>query len=104
MNLLNIGEELDRPWMQKIVGEIDDSIIRIVRYYGEYPMHKHDGDQFVLVIDGEIDIEEEGKIIHLDKMDFHVIKRGRWHRPVARTNSLVIVIWKRGIKTELKEK
>ncbi len=104
MNLLNLGEDLDRPWMQKIVGEIDNSIIRVVRYYGEYPMHRHNGDQFVLVIEGEIDIEEEGKLIHLDKMDFYVIKSGRWHRPIANSSSLVMVIWKKGIKTELKEK
>ncbi len=104
MNLLSLGEDLDRPWVQKIVGEIDNSIVRVVRYYGGYPMHRHDGDQFVLVLDGEIDIEEEGKIIHLEKMDFHIIKKGRWHRPIANTNSLVMVIWKSGIKTELKEK
>lgn len=103
MNLLKLGEGLDRPWVQKIVGEIDDQVARVVRYYGEYPVHRHDGDQFVLVLDGEIDIEEEGERIHLEKMDFHIIKSGRWHRPIAHTNSLVLVIWKGEIKTELKE-
>ncbi len=103
MNLIDIGKELDRPWMQKIVAAINGNVLRLVRYYGEYPMHKHNGEQFVLVLEGEIEIEEEDKKVHLSQMDYHVIPAGKMHRPIARKPALVLVCWREDIKTTLSE-
>ncbi len=101
MNLMELGEGLDRPWMQKIIARVNGNVLRLVRYYGEYPMHRHDGEQFILVLEGEVDIEEEDRIIHLCQMDYHVIPAGKLHRPIAKKPSLVLVCWKENIKTVL---
>jgi len=103
MNLLELGDQLDRPWMQRIIAQINGNILRVVRYYGVYPLHRHDGEQFVLVLEGEVDIEEEGKLIHLSQMDYHIIPAGKLHRPIAKKPSLVLVCWRENIKTELEK-
>ncbi|MCD6370128.1 MAG: cupin domain-containing protein [Thermoplasmata archaeon] len=103
MNLLELGDQLDRPWMQRIIAQINGSVLRVVRYYGVYPPHRHDGEQFVLVLEGEVDIEEEGKLIHLSQMDYHIIPAGKLHRPIAKKPSLVLVCWRENIKTELEK-
>lgn len=102
MNLLEIGKKLDRPWMQDILGHVNGIVIRLVKYYGEYPFHRHDGEQFVLLIEGDIDIQEEEKVYHLKPLDFHVVPSNVWHRPIAKKPSLVLVAWKRKIKTEIR--
>ncbi len=102
MNLKEIGKNIDLPWSYEIIGEVDDTEIKLVRYYGEYPIHRHNEDQFMLVVEGEVNMEIDGKTHNLKSMDFMKIPKGIWHRPIAKKSSLVIVIWKRDIKTEIK--
>ena len=99
MNLKDVGKNLDLPWSYETLGSDEGLEIKLVRYYGEYPRHSHDGDQFMLVIEGEVEIEIEGKIHKLSEMDFFHIPAHKTHRPIARKSSLVLVIWRKGIKT-----
>ena len=101
MNLREIGEKLDLPWSYVEIGELGDIDIKLVRYYGEYPEHSHDEDQFMLVVEGEVEVEMNSEIHHMKEMDFMEIPGNTMHRPIARKPSLVLVVWKRGIRTKI---
>ena len=58
---VNIYQKLDLIqdfWNPRIVGELNDQQIRLVKLKGEFTFHKHDdGDEMFLVIKGSIVID-----------------------------------------------
>jgi len=87
MNKVNIKEKLDLVndyWVPRIVGELNNQQVRIVKIKGEFVLHKHDNeDELFLVIKGVLKMEYEDKIIDLTEGEFIIIPRGVKHRPIA---------------------
>jgi mannose-6-phosphate isomerase-like protein (cupin superfamily) len=84
---VNIEEKLSLIhdlWKPRIVGELNQQQIRLVKIKGEFVMHKHDHeDELFLVIKGLLKIEYEDKWIELDEGEFIIIPKGVKHRPIA---------------------
>jgi mannose-6-phosphate isomerase-like protein (cupin superfamily) len=84
---INVKEKLARfseTWSPKIVGEVNDSLVKLVKFQGEFVWHHHDReDEMFLVIAGHLSMELEGKTLELDPGEFVVIPRGVEHKPRA---------------------
>ena len=56
METVNLAAKLARvaqPWSPKIVGEVNDCYVKIVKLEGEFVWHRHDAeDEMFLVIEG----------------------------------------------------
>jgi mannose-6-phosphate isomerase-like protein (cupin superfamily) len=68
----------------KIVGELNEQQVKLVKFKGEFVWHKHDHeDEMFLVIQGSFRMEfrDRNEIIH--ENEFIIIPRGMEHRPVA---------------------
>ena len=61
MNKVNINEKLslfNDFWNPKIVGDLNDTHIKLVKLRGEFVWHKHENeDEMFLVIKGKLEIK-----------------------------------------------
>ena len=88
MKKVNIKEKLNlfsKHWSPKILGEVNDSYIKIFKAKGEFVWHKHDDeDEFFLVIKGELQIKfRENKKVTLKEGEFMIVPKGVEHLPYA---------------------
>lgn len=84
---VNLADKLARfsdRWSPKIVGEVNDAHVKLVKLQGEFVWHQHDHeDELFLVIEGRLTIELRDDALHLAPGEFVVIPRGIEHRPRA---------------------
>ena len=68
----------------RIVGELNNQHVKLVKFQGEFVWHKHDHeDELFLVIHGSFTMELRDQSIELYPCEMLVVPRGVEHRPVA---------------------
>lgn len=72
-------------WTPKILGEVNDSFVKIFKAKGEFVWHKHEHeDEFFLVIQGQLKIRIRGKEdLILNEGEFFIVPKGVEHCPYA---------------------
>ena len=84
---VNLAQKLalfNDHWSPKLVGEINDSAVKLVKLKGEFVWHHHETeDEMFLVIKGHLVIKLRDKDIGLDQGEFVIIPHGVEHMPVA---------------------
>jgi mannose-6-phosphate isomerase-like protein (cupin superfamily) len=94
--IVNLKEKFDRIreyWKPKIVAELNDSHMKLVKLKGEFVWHHHDReDELFLVLDGDLRIELRGRALRLRAGELAVIPRGMEHRPVAKEEVQVLLL------------
>jgi len=87
MRIVNIKQKLsqfDELWSPKVVGELNDQFVKVVKFQGEYVWHKHDNeDEMFLVVSGQMRIEFRDKTVEFGEGEFCIVPRGVEHKPVA---------------------
>lgn len=99
---VNIDEKLalvTEHWSPKIVGEMNDLHLKVVKVEGEFVWHTHDQtDELFLVRNGSLVIEMRGREpVSLSPGDFFVVPRGVEHRPIAASECEILLIEPRGV-------
>jgi mannose-6-phosphate isomerase-like protein (cupin superfamily) len=98
---INLGEKLellDEHWQPKIVAQLKDYDVRIVKVKGEFVWHKHDEtDDFFLVLKGHLTIQLRDRDVELDEGELYVVPRGVEHCPRAEEEASVLLIEPSGI-------
>ena len=93
---VNLAEKLGsftEHWSPKIVAQLNDYDIMVVRVDGEFVWHKHDEtDDFFLVIEGELDLELRDHTVTLGPGELYVVPRGVEHRPCARKGEVRMLL------------
>jgi mannose-6-phosphate isomerase-like protein (cupin superfamily) len=71
-------------WRPKIVGEINDAHVKLVKLKGEFVWHHHAAeDELFLVVKGRLLIKLREDEVRLDEGEFVIIPRGVEHLPIA---------------------
>lgn len=87
MEKINIYDKLDLfndYWNPRIVGELNGQHVKLAKFRGEFPWHKHiNEDEMFMVIKGSFDLEFRDRKITINEGEFIVVPRGAEHRPVA---------------------
>jgi mannose-6-phosphate isomerase-like protein (cupin superfamily) len=95
MDKVNIKEKLDLItdyWNPIIIGELNNQQIRLVKIKGKFVMHHHDNeDEFFLVIKGHLRMDYGNKIVNIDEGEFIIIPKGINHRPIAETETHLLL-------------
>ena len=82
VNLKNKLSLFHTHWDPKIVGELNDQLVKLVKFKGEFVWHKHDHeDELFLVIKGSFDMLLRDKTITINEGEFIIIPRGIEHAP-----------------------
>ena len=76
----NLNRKLDlfdEHWQPKIVAQVNDYDVRIVKVKGEFVWHKHDHtDDFFLVLKGHLTIQLRDRNVELDEGELSVVPKG----------------------------
>jgi len=84
---VNLAENLIRFsdfWSPKIIGELNDSFVKLVKLKGEFVWHNHETeDELFLVVKGKLLIRLRDRDIELEEGEFVIIPRGVDHLPIA---------------------
>ena len=80
-------------WVPHIVGELNDSYVKVDKLKGEFVWHKHESeDELFLVKKGKLLIKFRDKNVWLDDGEFIIIPKGVEHKPVAEEEVHVVLI------------
>ncbi len=87
MKAINISEKLSKIndyWNPRIVAELNGQQIRLVKFIGDFPFHKHEHeDEMFFVVKGKMKIEFEDRLEEVNENEFLIVPRNVIHRPVA---------------------
>ena len=59
----------------------------------EVPVHQHNCDEQVVILEGEADVEIEGTRTALKPLDSVYVAAGRWHRFINTGRSSLKILW-----------
>ena len=80
-------------WKQRIVGELNDSQVKIVKVKGEFVWHHHDNeDELFLVVKGTLRMKFHDHEAIVREGEFVVVPRGVEHCPVADEEVHIVLI------------
>jgi mannose-6-phosphate isomerase-like protein (cupin superfamily) len=80
-------------WSPKIVGELNDTHVKLVKVKGEFTWHHHDNeDELFLVVKGRLVIKLRERDIILEEGEFAIIPKGVEHKPVAEEEAHILLL------------
>ena len=95
MNLKDAFVSLDNYFSPKIIGEVNDQYIKVVKIKGqEVPWHIHENeDELFYILKGTLLMEIENQPdLKLKKGDLFVVNKGRNHRVSSKEECLIMLI------------
>ena len=87
-------EASDHPWFNRTLCCVNESLVRIGVFEGEFHWHAHEReDEFFLVVDGALEIDIEGReTISLSPQEGVLVPKGVRHRPRAPDGATVLMV------------
>jgi mannose-6-phosphate isomerase-like protein (cupin superfamily) len=80
-------------WTPKIVGEVNDFHVKLVKVQGSFEWHRHEKeDELFLVTKGRMTVRLRDRDISLEEGELVVVPRGVEHMPVAREEAWVVLL------------
>jgi mannose-6-phosphate isomerase-like protein (cupin superfamily) len=92
---VNLSDKLGQfteKWNPRIIGELNGQHVKLVKVEGEFIWHQHaDEDELFLVLSGQLSIHLRDRTIDLEEGEFFIVPRGVEHKPVAESETHVLV-------------
>ena len=80
-------------WSPKIVGELNDSYVKLAKIKGEFVWHHHENeDELFLVVKGRLLIKFRERDVWLNEGEFLIIPKGVEHLPVAKEEVHILLL------------
>ena len=96
MEKVNLAEKLrlfSEHYQPKIVGQVNDCLVKLVKFKGEFIWHHHvDEDELFYVVKGDMVLKFTDHDVHLREGEFLIVPRGVEHKPVAEQEVHVMLI------------
>ncbi len=95
MNVNDAFLSLSNYFSPKIIGEVNDQYIKVVKIKGqEVPWHSHENeDELFYIIEGQLQMEMENQLeFTMKKGDLFVVKKGTNHRVSSTAECLIMLI------------
>src|SRR5579883_1961015 len=93
-----IADACTFKWFNQTLCKVNDSVVRLGVFEGEYHWHKHDNDdEFFYVLEGELLIDLEHRTITLQPRQAFVVPKGVLHRTRAPKRTVILMVENVGI-------
>ena len=80
-------------WQPKIAGELNDSLVKLVKFKGEFVWHHHEAeDELFLVVMGRMTIKFRDGDLTVNEGEFVIVPKGVEHMPAAEEEVWVILL------------
>ena len=93
---MNLKEKLGRVrehWSPKIVGELNDTYVKVVKLRGEFVWHHHEReDELFFVVEGRMRMQLRDGNRDVGPGEFIIVPRGVEHCPKALTDEVHVVL------------
>src|SRR5213595_1993098 len=93
---VNLRSKLDRiheTWKPKIVAELNDAYVKLVKVKGEFVWHHHETeDELFFVVKGRLLLKFRDREVWVDEGEFVIVPRGVEHMPVASEEAHVLLL------------
>jgi len=98
INLAKKLAKISEHWSPRVVAEMNDYQLKLVKFQGEFVWHAHkDTDEVFLVIDGEMEIGFRDRTVTLKAGELFVVPKGVEHITRAATECHALLIEPRGV-------
>jgi len=98
---INFKEKLslfNEQWLPKVIAEMNDYQIKIVKIEGDFEWHDHqDTDETFIVLDGNLRIDFRDGHVTLSSGEMYVVPKGVEHKPYADGEVKMLLIEPRGV-------
>ena len=96
MEKVNIKDKFtlfEEHWSPKIIGEVNDTFVKAVKFKGDFVWHHHDTeDEMFLVVKGRMLMKLRDGDVTIEEGEFIIIPRGVEHCPVADEEAHVLLL------------
>ena len=93
VNLSDTFAQIGDYWNPRIVGDVNDMHVKLVKLKGEFVWHHHDAeDELFLVVTGRLRMELTTGHRDIGPGEFIIVPRGTEHRPVALTDDVHVLL------------
>lgn len=93
---INFRDKLNKfaeHWSPRIIAQMNDYHLKLVKLRGEFVWHKHDDtDEVFIVLEGEMNIALREGEVRLHAGEMFVVTRGIEHKPLAAQECSVLLI------------
>jgi mannose-6-phosphate isomerase-like protein (cupin superfamily) len=100
MDKINLAEKLSRfteTWSPKIVGELNDMEVKVVKLHGEFVWHHHDAeDELFLVVKGKLRMQFRDKDVVVEPGELIIVPHGVEHCPAAAEECHIVLLERKG--------
>lgn len=84
VNLVEKLNQFNEYWSPKIIGELNDSYVKLAKLKGEFVWHRHENeDELFLVVKGKLLIRLHDQDLWIHEGEFAIIPKGVEHLPIA---------------------
>ena len=98
---INFKEKLslfNEQWLPKVIAEMNDYQIKIVKIEGDFEWHDHqDTDETFIVLEGNLRINFRDGHVTLNSGEMYVVPKGVEHKPFANGEVKMLLIEPRGV-------
>lgn len=85
-------------WLPKVIAEMNDYQIKIVKIKGEFEWHDHEHtDETFIVLNGTLRIDFRDGQVTLNSGEMFVVPKGVEHKPYAENEVQMLLIEPRGV-------
>jgi mannose-6-phosphate isomerase-like protein (cupin superfamily) len=89
----DIAQSLPELWSPRVVGELDDSYVKVAKVQGMFGWHDHENeDELFFILKGRLRIEMKSGAVEIGEGEMFVVPKGVQHNPVAEDECLVMLI------------
>lgn len=96
MSKLNLSEEaslLSNPWQSKVLGIAAGAKFKVLRMdAAAYPSETHPLVEALLVIDGHMNLEIDGKVVCVQAGEVFLVPAGQPHAVAAGSHGTLVII------------
>ncbi|MFC1629084.1 cupin domain-containing protein [Gemmatimonadota bacterium] len=95
MQKVNLSEafgRFDEFWSPKVIGEVNDCLVKLAKVKGEFVWHRHEEeDELFMVVKGRFTLRFRDRDVELEEGELMIVPRGVEHLPVADEEAHLLV-------------
>jgi mannose-6-phosphate isomerase-like protein (cupin superfamily) len=93
IDIPSIVEACSEKWYNTTLSQVNDSLVRLGIFKGEFHWHHHDKeDEFFCVISGKLLLDLPDDTIELDQNQAYTVPKGVEHRTRADEKTVVLMV------------